>query len=61
MYIHTYIHCVGHVGDVFIANYLTAHLIAPNASPEIRYAVYFRLKGEHFQAGCAADGSNVRC
>lgn len=30
-------------GDVIIANYSLAHAIAPNRSPHIRYAVYFRL------------------
>ena len=36
-------HCTGKKGDVFLANYLTAHFVAPNASPSIRYAVYFRV------------------
>ena len=39
------VHCTGRAGDVFLANYLTAHLNAPNVSPDIRYAVYFRLSG----------------
>ena len=32
-------------GDVFLANYMTAHFIAPNDSPDIRYALYFRVTG----------------
>ena len=43
-------HCVGKAGDVFIANYLTAHFIAPNTSADIRYAVYFRVYGPRFDA-----------
>lgn len=48
-------HCIGRAGDVFIANYMTAHFIAPNTAPDIRYAVYFRVRGpalerEHTQA-----------
>eukprot|EP00940_MAST-03C_sp_MAST-3C-sp2_P000967 g967.t1 len=42
------VHCLGKKGDVFIANYMTAHFIAPNASPNIRYAIYFRVKGPSF-------------
>jgi hypothetical protein len=34
----------GKAGDVIIVNYLTAHLVAPNISSNIRYCVYFRLK-----------------
>eukprot|EP00466_Bigelowiella_natans_P013342 jgi/Bigna1/75398/fgenesh1_pg.34_\ len=41
-------HGIGVPGDVFIANYMTAHFIAPNASPNIRYAIYFRVKGPYF-------------
>eukprot|EP00946_MAST-07B_sp_MAST-7B-sp1_P001009 g1009.t1 len=37
------VNCNGKKGDVFIANYMTAHFIAPNQSPHIRYAVYFRV------------------
>ena len=37
------VNCVGRKGDVFLANYMTAHFIAPNTSPNIRYAVYFRV------------------
>ena len=28
---------------------MTAHLIAPNASSEIRYAIYFRVSGPRFE------------
>jgi len=41
-------HGLGKTGDVFLANYMTAHFIAPNTSPDIRYAVYFRVKGPNF-------------
>lgn len=44
------VHCLGKPGDVFIANYMTAHFIAPNVSPNIRYAVYFRVRGPSFTA-----------
>ena len=37
------VHCLGKSGDVFLANYLTAHFIAPNCSSNIRHAVYFRV------------------
>ena len=37
------VNCIGKKGDVFILNYMTAHLVAPNTSPYIRYAVYFRI------------------
>ena len=37
------VHCLGKAGDAFILNFMTAHLIAPNISPHIRYAVYFRI------------------
>jgi len=30
-------------GDVFLAHYLLAHTAAPNFSPHVRYAVYFRI------------------
>ena len=39
----TPVNCTGNAGDVFIANYMTAHFIAPNTCPNIRYAVYFRV------------------
>ena len=35
-------------GDVFFANFMTAHFIAPNTSPFIRYAIYFRVKSHRF-------------
>lgn len=41
--------CLGEPGDVFMANYMTAHFIAPNTSTNIRYAVYFRTSGPHFR------------
>jgi len=31
------------LGDVVIADYLLAHTVACNASPYIRYALYFRI------------------
>ena len=43
-------HCIGKAGDVFIANYMTAHFVAPNTSADIRYAVYFRVHGPGFDA-----------
>jgi len=54
------VHCTGRAGDVFVANYMTAHLIAPNCSPDIRYAVYFRVTGPRFDAHRGASGGNVR-
>jgi hypothetical protein len=33
----------GQAGDVVIAHYLLAHGIAPNVSPHVRYACFFRL------------------
>jgi hypothetical protein len=54
------VHCTGKAGDVFLANYMTAHLIAPNTSPDIRYAVYFRLSGPRFEEGKSRQGGNVR-
>ena len=41
-------HCIGKAGDVFIANYMTAHFVAPNTGPDIRYAVYFRVHNHKF-------------
>lgn len=35
---------VGWAGDVVIAHYLTGHGIAPNASSDIRYACFFRVR-----------------
>ena len=43
-------HATGKAGDLFVANYMTAHFIAPNTSPNIRYAVYFRVSGPKFHA-----------
>eukprot|EP01050_Picozoa_sp_SAG11_P019058 SAG11_NODE_2977_length_2795_cov_4.472923_1_plen_239_part_00 len=75
------VHCTGKAGDCFVANYMTAHFIAPvrlslqidalliwplslslcaqptvwapapcvqNTAPHIRYAVYFRVQGSHY-------------
>eukprot|EP00750_Incisomonas_marina_P033531 INCI9893.1.p1 GENE.INCI9893.1~~INCI9893.1.p1 ORF type:complete len:413 (-),score=42.83 INCI9893.1:130-1368(-) len=42
------IHGLGMPGDVFFANFMTAHFIAPNTSPFIRYAIYFRVKSHRF-------------
>ncbi len=33
----------GHAGDAILAHYLLAHGVAPNLSPHIRYACFFRL------------------
>ena len=41
-------HCLAQPGDVFLCNYMTAHFIAPNSSPHVRYAVYFRVHGPEF-------------
>ena len=50
-------HCVGRAGTLFIANYMTAHFIAPNTAAHIRYAVYFRVKSPSFHAGRRDDGT----
>lgn len=34
----------GQAGDVVLCHYQLAHTAAPNVSPHIRYAIYFRLK-----------------
>ncbi len=34
---------VGEAGDVILCHYQLAHAVAPNFSPHIRYAVFFRL------------------
>ena len=41
-------HCVANEGDVILSNYMTAHFVAPNTSADIRYALYFRVKGQVF-------------
>ena len=41
-------HCIGKAGDAFICNYMTAHFVAPNTCPNIRYACYFRIRGPAF-------------
>lgn len=33
----------GHAGDVVLVHYQVAHGVAPNVSPHVRYAVFFRL------------------
>ena len=42
---------VGKAGDVFLCHYQTAHTVAPNASDQVRYAVYFRLHHAERQPG----------
>lgn len=49
-------HCIGDAGDVFICNYMTAHWVAPNTSPDIRYALYFRITSNHHRAGARQGG-----
>ena len=51
------VHCTGNAGDVFLANYMTAHFIAPNTSADIRYAVYFRLSAPTFSEGRQHGGT----
>ena len=51
------VHCTGKAGDVFLANYMTAHFVAPNTSPHIRYAVYFRVS-KHGVSRKGADGKH---
>ena len=43
-----FVSCLGKAGDVFLANYMTAHFVAPNTSENIRYALYFRVNGPGF-------------
>jgi hypothetical protein len=50
------VHCTGRAGDVFVANYLTAHFVAPNMSPHIRYAVYFRVHAPSLEQRRATGG-----
>lgn len=35
---------IGRAGDAFLCHYLLAHSAAANTSPDIRYAVFFRLR-----------------
>lgn len=51
-----YVNCLGKAGDVFVANFLTAHFFMPNDASEIRYAVYFRIKCDEFE-----DSKEVYC
>jgi len=41
----------GQAGDIVLTHYLLAHSVAPNVSPHVRYAVFFRIAahdhGEH--------------
>ena len=53
------VHCTGKAGDVFLCNYLVAHLIAPNASADIRYAIYIRLSGPRFDQRKPPNGGLV--
>ena len=63
------VHCLGKQGDVFLVNYMTAHFVAPNASPDIRYAVYFRVSSSQHDGGNISilapwihwDGLNRMC
>jgi hypothetical protein len=43
----------GHAGDVVLAHYALAHAVAGNASPHVRYAVFFRI----FHQGHASAGT----
>jgi hypothetical protein len=36
------VHVIAKVGDVILCHYELAHTAAPNASPHVRYAIYFR-------------------
>jgi len=45
------VHCTGRAGDVFFLNHMTAHFVAPNTRPDVRYAVYFRLSNADFVQG----------
>lgn len=37
------VHVTANAGDVIMAHYQLAHTAAPNLSPNVRYAIYFRL------------------
>lgn len=43
------VHCTGKAGDVFLANYMTAHLIAPNVrrSASLPLALSPRIRPQH--------------
>jgi hypothetical protein len=45
----------GHAGDVVLAHYALAHAVSGNASPHVRYAVFFRI----FHQGHAASGTRA--
>jgi hypothetical protein len=53
-------HCLGKAGDVFLVHHLVAHSVCPNASGEIRYACYFRVKGPRFIERMDEHGSDLR-
>jgi ectoine hydroxylase-related dioxygenase (phytanoyl-CoA dioxygenase family) len=40
----------GNAGDIVMAHYQLAHTAAPNVSPNVRYAIYFRLRRIHHDA-----------
>ncbi len=39
---------IGKAGDLILAHYLLGHSVAPNCSPHIRYAIFFRLESTAF-------------
>jgi len=44
------VHLTAKTGDVMLCHYELAHTAAPNASPHVRYAIYFRaLHVDHDQ------------
>lgn len=45
-------HCLGKAGDVFILNYMNAHYVTCNNSPNIRNNIYFRVWGNTFADHC---------
>jgi hypothetical protein len=48
----------GQAGDAALVHYQIGHGIAGNASPDIRYAIFFRLKHvdhDHYQWECMTD------
>lgn len=49
----------GKAGDMILAHYLLAHGVAPNTSPNVRYAIFFRLRHvnheeQRFESMCDA-------
>ena len=53
-------HCLGKAGDVFLVHHLVAHSVCPNASGEIRYATYFRVRGPRFVERADEHGQDLR-